>query len=277
MKHERKALRVKAIDDKGQGTAVFATLNVKDLDGDVTVPGAFGKQDVMVLPTHNWSSVPIGKGSTYERGDKALVDFSMNLDTASGRDWHAALKFDLEHGEPIQEWSYGFSITAAEPKVIDGEEIRELQKLDVHEVSPVVLGAGIGTGTLAMKAAIENGDLSREQLDNLADALTPLLAKAGGSRRFADQITETIEECKDILMRAGEIRKQRQGDGRDLSPERIEQLKALQSELEQLSRFAKQIGDAITGAGCSSEMASAVVQFEGVKLRHRPLVDLSKP
>jgi len=280
MKHERKPIRVKALDSKGEGMAVFATFDVKDLDGDITERGAFGVQDVMVLPTHNWSSVPIGKGKTREVGDQAIVDFRMNLDTAPGRDWHAALKFDLQHGDPIQEWSYGFTITKAEPRVIDGEELRVLQALDVHEVSPVVLGAGMGTGTLAMKAAIENGDLSRDQLDNLARAMEPLLEKAAGrgSRKFADQITDAIGECKDILTRAQAIREERKRENRDLSPERIEQLKALHGELVEIGTLAKSIEDEIRGGEEDPEVESLIFADEVRKLRGSVGgLDLSKP
>ena len=147
-----KRAQIKQLEDTGEGRAVFATLNVKDKDGDITEPGAFGNQSVLVLPTHNWGSVPLGKGMTREEGDQAIVDFKLNLETQAGRDWHAALKFDLEQGEePVTEWSYGFSIVDSEQEVRDGEQVRILKRLDVHEVSPVVIGAGEGTGTVAVK------------------------------------------------------------------------------------------------------------------------------
>ena len=41
-------LTVKAAD-KGEVSAVFSTFGVKDHDGDVTLPGAFGEQRVKLL------------------------------------------------------------------------------------------------------------------------------------------------------------------------------------------------------------------------------------
>ena len=37
-------------DDTGQIMAQFAVFNEEDSDGDVTLPGAFGKQDVLMSP-----------------------------------------------------------------------------------------------------------------------------------------------------------------------------------------------------------------------------------
>jgi len=147
-----KPARIKQMDERGHGTAVFATFGVVDSDGDITEPGAFGEQHVKILPTHDWSSVPLGKGITREEGDQALVDFQLNLDTQAGRDWHSALRFDLEHGQPLQEWSYGFSIKEADHETREGQAVQVLRALNVHEVSPVVLGAGMGTGTVAIKS-----------------------------------------------------------------------------------------------------------------------------
>jgi len=59
---DKKVFQIKEVSDKGLVRAVIATLNVRDKDGDVTLSGAFGNQDVVVLPTHNWGHVPIGKG-----------------------------------------------------------------------------------------------------------------------------------------------------------------------------------------------------------------------
>lgn len=146
-----KAATLKQIDERGHGRAVFATLNVVDKDGDVTEPGAFGEQEVFVLPTHNWGSVPLGKGRISEEGDQAVVDFQLNLDTEAGREWHQALKFDMANGTPLQEWSYGFTIKESEQETRDGESVRVLKAMDVHEVSPVIVGAGEGTRTLAVK------------------------------------------------------------------------------------------------------------------------------
>ena len=147
------ATRVKAMDDAGKGTAVIATLNVIDKDGDVTMPGAFGDQHAVVVPTHNWNHVPLGKATIREEGNEVLADFQLNLDIQAAREWHSALKFDLANGDALQEWSYGFTIKDSSIGDFDGESVRFLKSVDVHEISPVLLGAGEGTRTLAVKSA----------------------------------------------------------------------------------------------------------------------------
>ena len=147
-----KSFQIKQLEGDGTGSAVFATLNVVDKDGDVTLPGAFGKQTVVIVPTHNWSSVPLGKGTTREAGDEAIVDFKLNLDSPTAKEWHSALKFDLAEGQQKQEWSYGFDILEESRGEFEGEQVRFLKSLRVHEASPVLVGAGVNTRTLALNS-----------------------------------------------------------------------------------------------------------------------------
>jgi len=157
---DKKVFQIKEVSDKGLVRAVIATLNVRDKDGDVTLSGAFGNQDVVVLPTHNWGHVPIGKGLVREEDGKAIAEIQMNMEIPAARDWFNALKFDLQKGQPLQEWSYGFTIKegGAVQGEWEGRQVRFLKPtedgepgLKVHEVSPVLVGAGQDTGTLAVK------------------------------------------------------------------------------------------------------------------------------
>lgn len=145
-------VEVKEIDNEGSGLARIATLDVIDSDQDLTIPGAFGEQHVKVLPTHNWGSVPLGRARVFEKGKDVLAEFHLNLETAVGKEWHSALKFDMVGGKPLQEWSYGFSVLKSRFEERDEGRIRILEELKVHEVSPVVIGSGVDTGTLAIKA-----------------------------------------------------------------------------------------------------------------------------
>ncbi len=70
-----------------------------------------------------------------------------------GRDWYEALKFDLATGEPVQEWSYGYEVMDADFRYSGRTKVRVIEQTDVHEVSPVIRGAGAGTRTLAIKSA----------------------------------------------------------------------------------------------------------------------------
>lgn len=160
MKILRKSIEIKDVTDKGVVIAAFATLNVWDKDRDMTLSGFFGEQDVTMLPAHDWSHVPIGKGTIKESGDKAVAELVMNLDIPSAKEWHSALLFDLKNGKPLQQWSYGFTILpgGSSDGEVDGKSGRLLRPLPeggpgclVHEVSPVLVAAGEMTGTLSVK------------------------------------------------------------------------------------------------------------------------------
>lgn len=145
-------------DEKGTVLAAFAKLGVKDLDGDLTERGAFGEQKVRVssFGHRSWGGeLPVGRGRIYEKGDEALAELSFFMDTTHGRDHFRTIKGLGDLGE----WSYGFDV--AEEAAPDEEQrqqgiVRILKRLVVHEVSPVLRGAGVGTRTLAVKS--KDGD-----------------------------------------------------------------------------------------------------------------------
>src|SRR5206468_6472064 len=49
------------------------------------------------------------------------------------------------------EWSYGFHVTDSEAGEVEGKSVRIIKGAETEEVSPVLLGAGIRTRTLAAK------------------------------------------------------------------------------------------------------------------------------
>lgn len=160
---QRKSLEITAIDDSGKGLARLGSLSAVDHDGDTYQPGAFmwkgsEGQWAPLLPSHDWRAMPFGKARVYEEGDAILAELSLNLDCQPGRDWHAALKFDLAQGNPVQEWSYGFNTLDADYMVRGDSRVRLLKRQDVMEVSPVLRGAGIDTGTVALKNAALKDD-----------------------------------------------------------------------------------------------------------------------
>lgn len=144
--------------ETGEFRAVFATLNVVDKDGDITLPGAFQDGQPVRISSwmHDWDSLPVGKGVIHADQSEAWVDGQFFLDTESGREHYKTIK---ALGDLV-EWSYGFSIEKYsfqnQPTDVPNSEgqVRVLEKLDVIEVSPVMLGAGIGTRTTAIKAAL---------------------------------------------------------------------------------------------------------------------------
>lgn len=205
---ETKRIELKRLDEDGSGLAKIATLSAVDHDGDTYAKGAFGEQQVKVLAGHSWDGVPIGKGRVFEKGDEVFAEFKLNLDTDAGKQWHAALKFDLDkaNGAPLQEWSYGFKVLESVDETRDGKSIRVLKRLEVFEVSPVVKGSGIGTGTVAIKSGLN----------------------------FEQQIAAISAQVSDLTKRAGEIADLREGRDRPFNEDRLGELMDLEGKLQML-------------------------------------------
>lgn len=152
-----KSLTSLAVKDatKGIVEAVFATFNVKDHDDDYTLPGAFENGAAVAISSYGhrvWmGGKPIGRGTIRVEKDRAVLEGQFFMDTIDGADTFNVVK---NMGE-LQEWSYGFHILKTgeltEPLRQAGVR-RVLEKLEVFEVSPVLLGAGVDTGTLAVKS-----------------------------------------------------------------------------------------------------------------------------
>jgi len=143
--------------DAGTVEAVFSTFDVVDKDGDVTRPGAFTDgEDVLISGYQHTSwggALPVGKGKIRQTKSEAILEGKFFLDTVGGRDTFTVVKALAGR----QEWSYGFDVLDADEGVFDGHEVRFLKKLKVHEVSPVLIGAGVNTRTLAVKALTDHG------------------------------------------------------------------------------------------------------------------------
>lgn len=195
IKMMRKALTIEKAETAGLVTARIATLSAIDSDGDTYAPGAFGwkqggSQWAVILPAHDRRATPMGKVRIYEQGDAALADMQFNLDVPAAKDWHSAIMFDLANGQPVQEYSYGFEVLDAGMEQRGGEQVRVLKKLNVDEVSPVVRGAGAGTGTISAKAALKDGPFTEliGQLDAMAGLLAQdaTLLSATGRKQLAE-------------------------------------------------------------------------------------------
>jgi len=211
---EQKLFKLKEMDgSKGEGSAIIAELNTVDHDGDITIEGAFGEQQVNLLGSHQHHTPRLGKATLKEDGGFAVADFKFNLDDDAlwAKEWYSALKFDMENGEPLQEWSYGFDIIDSEEGMVDGKKVRYLKSLKVHEVSPVLRGAGIGTGTMSIKS---NNMTFKEEMDRAymlltdihgfvsrAGSLAELRAKEG--RKLSETNTKGLESFKILLTELG--------------------------------------------------------------------------
>lgn len=138
-------------DDQGALRAVFSVFDVVDHDGDIVRKSAFAVADGREIPlcwSHDWSR-PVGKGVIKVGADRAIFDGRFFLSTDDGRNAYETAK---AMGN-LQEFSWGFRVPADGQEIIPfgGEQVREITKAEVFEVSCVLKGAGIGTGILALK------------------------------------------------------------------------------------------------------------------------------
>lgn len=233
---------LKQLDDEGAGLARIATLNVIDSDGDVTISGAFGEQIVQLLPAHSWGSVPLGKARVFEKGDEALAEFQINLETSAGKDWHSALKFDLSHHDPIQEWSYGYRVIESTTEDRDGKRVRILEKLKVSEVSPVILGAGVDTATLAIKGGGGKSGLT-----------------------LVEQVNAALADAEAVAVRLREVKELRGKDDRSLGADTTMKADELQIALAHISALITEL-KGLTDEGSLTEAGHLLAQFEASRL-----------
>lgn len=215
------------VKDEAEGVvqAEFATLNVIDLDGDVTLPGAFGEQRVKLAAWgHNWGDLPVGKGGISEQGEKAVFDGKFFLDTMAGMEHFKTVR----NLGALQEWSYGFEIKKAVRRGAEGfddmvteqysgpkaDDIqRFLMKMGVFEVSPVMRGAGIGTRTRVVKeAGEEEEDWTKREMTTHGDFV--------------------IEAAEAFVKRVKSVTDELDQEGRLLSGSKRDRLRELGKQLE---------------------------------------------
>ena len=214
---ETKTFRLKdATIGKGEFTAVFATMNVIDSQNDMTLNGAFGDQRVIIsgYGHASWNggldALPVGKGRIFERGDDAIVEGQFFLNTQAGQETFKTIQAVGD----LQEFSYALPEIESEMKTIDGKTVRFLKKIRVGEVSPVLLGAGVRTRLLDIKADDSEGK-SIQLLDHL-------VLVAGDARA----VIEKLKHATDL----------RTADGRGPGAERMKRAAELKQALDELAR-----------------------------------------
>lgn len=146
-------VEVKDLDEaKGQVKAIFSTFNVIDSDRDVTRPGAFDDGAEVPISSYGHTSwqgaLPVGKATIRQTAEHAVLEGRFFLDTTHGKDAFTTVKNLGELGQ----WSYGYDPIEYSFGEHQGERVRFLDSVKVHEVSPVLVGAGVGTRTLSAKS-----------------------------------------------------------------------------------------------------------------------------
>lgn len=142
--------------DRGEVSAVFATFNVLDSDDDVTLPGAFeegAERPISAYGHTSWQGVlPVGTAKIRMTDTEAILDGQFWMDIPHARDTFLAVKRLHERGQG--QWSYGYDPIEWHMGEWNGRKARFLVKQEVHEFSPVLVGAGAGTRTLSAKGLL---------------------------------------------------------------------------------------------------------------------------
>ena len=211
----KRIIEIKDLKETGEVEAVIATLNVIDRDGDVTLPGFFGKQETPLVWHHDWPDW-LGRGTVTEEGEEAIFRGSFFMGIPSVEEQHAKVK---AMGN-LADWSYGFGTFRGgrTQGVFEDQDVSFLQPLEdgssgaeIYEVSPVLVGAGVGTHTRSIKS----------------------LDGPGGALKFLDQIVDTVEGVEAVKLRADEIIELRKTG--TLGAESLDLLTELAQEVKELS------------------------------------------
>lgn len=203
----------------GAFRAIVATLNTVDRDGDVTLPGAFRTGQEAIISAFDHASVqqgklPVGKGVIGADQTKAWVEGRFFLDTAGGLDAYKTVK---ALGSMAQ-WSHGYIVVASRAPTPEDRKRwpkarRILVKLDVVEVSPVVVAAGVGTGTAYVKGSHEpTSDLSPSAMAELVDIKARLdqaelaqIREEAENRTLPTKCEETLPSVEDLAVAYAEV------------------------------------------------------------------------
>lgn len=241
---ERKSVQIEFKDEKeGSFLARIATLNVIDADDDVTLPGAFPKDKEVIISAYQHGSwqggLPVGKAIIKELDNEVIAEGQFNLRSSTGREHYETIKFSGK----LQQWSYGFRVLGEEKGEKDNQKVRFLKKVDPLEIAPVIVGAGIDTGTLAIKAE------PKEE-----------------GRTYADEAEMALAAIQNLVTRTESLADLRRKEGRVLSTANRERLASLLRTLSQVAKDIKELLDA-TEPVDREKLAQAVFEYTKIKFK----------
>jgi len=197
----------KADSPEGTIEAVFSTLGVVDRGGDIVEKTAIedGKSVPMVW-SHDWSRM-IGKGTVRVEDDRAVFTGNLFLDTDAGLDAYRTMK---AMGD-LLEYSWGFMPKEVEWIERDEKLIRRIIKAEQFEISPVLVGEGLNTGTLAIKHGLRFDEESESVLAAVKSLVTRSQSLAGLRTKEGRELSRANRD------RLGSIAESLTSAARDLS------------------------------------------------------------
>ena len=169
-------------DATGAVQAAFSVFNTIDSDGDVVKPSAFEDgQEIPMVWAHQWDK-PVGRGVVKVGRKQAIFDGNFFLDTVAGMEAYRTVK----NMGNLQEWSFGFRVLEAEDGQFEEQGVQFLKKLELFEVSPVLVGANRETRTLTIKGAVPD-------LSGLKDMMAEMRGAMGAMRSAMTRMERAME------------------------------------------------------------------------------------
>lgn len=228
-----------SLKEDGSVDLAFSTLGIEDEDGHVTLPGAIPTKEV-AMSDYSHSSwpqkggrLPVGKGTVQEEGNKGVFRGRFFLKTDHGRNAYETVK---EMGD-LQEWSYGYEILSGVEMVSPSDPKTKaigLASLDIHEVSPVLLGAaGRGnTQTLGIKS------LDGEDLEGLSSDRSGISLAGIPLGDHTDRLLIEVNGWKERLSGLLDLRIK---EGRVLSTVNRDRIRSVAETLDQVDQIRKDL------------------------------------
>lgn len=217
---------------EGDVLVAFARTGVVDKDRHITEPGAFPAGREVPISAYGHASwpekgarLPSGIAEIGEEGDLALAKGRFLVETSHGRDTYLTVK---ALGK-LQEWSYGYRILEREKSKDEHGSLLRLKKLDVREVSPTLVGAGIGTHTVAIKSGDDEGPLA--------------------GLPFAEELERVSFEIERIVSRSKALRDLRAKEGRELSDANRARLLRLRETIASLEDTRAELDELLSRTG----------------------------
>jgi len=260
-------LKDMALTETGTFRAIFSTLNVEDQQGDITLPGAFGEQKVLISQYNHGSwergvaALPIGVGRIYEQGEEAIIEGEFDMDDPAAVSTYKKMKYIHSKGR-VQEFSYALPEIDYEFREQNGHRVRVLKKIRVPEVSPVLMGAGIRTRLLDIKGGgktVQPGENETEQdfvsrcvafyVDEgrepeQAAAICHRIWREGKSSKLLDHVALVTEDVSALILRLSKVASLRESQGDSVGEATMQRVLGLRAKLSEMvtevDRIAKE-------------------------------------
>lgn len=231
--------------DKGEISAVFSTFNVIDKDGDLTLPGAIKDGTEVVISAYghqsHYGALPLGKGVIRTTDTEAILEGNFFMDTTHGADAFKVVKALSE--ADLQEWSYSLNDVTRKSVEAEGRRYWVIEDIGlIKEVSPVLIGAGVGTRTLAAKGLkfTEEGDAVLAAIKSYLDRAGEVMALRGakGRPQLGEESRSLVTEIADALKQLHDLLSDPAPAGDDNPEEPTDEVKAAESALLRRALFS---------------------------------------